>query len=170
MFAGEAQRCRPPDPRDFQVAVIHEGGSGPVLLRLGFLSPSLQLAFPPDVRNVIEVRLHIGVALSGWPSEASSFPARLPLHHPLALLAYKSAQNVSYLSVFSFYSQQKRNKQPLLIVRLGLCFVSRPGKQIFLPLFVRVLRSLQRYASYPVELFLPISRQWLGISFAFPLF
>ncbi|XP_059477206.1 uncharacterized protein LOC132197728 isoform X4 [Neocloeon triangulifer] len=89
----EAQRCRPPDPRDFQVAVIHEGGSGPVLLRLGFHSPSLQLAFPPEARNVVEVQLHIGVALSGWPSEGPSFPSRLPLHHPLALLAYKSAQS-----------------------------------------------------------------------------
>jgi hypothetical protein len=104
------------------VAVIHEGGSGPVLLRLGFLSPSLQLAFPPDVRNVIEVRLHIGVALSGWPAEASSFPARLPLHHPLALLAYKSAQNVSYLSLFF---RNKRNKQPSLIVQLALLFCLR---------------------------------------------
>jgi hypothetical protein len=120
------------------VAVIHEGGSGPVLLRLGFLSPSLQLAFPPDVRNVIEVRLHIGVSLSGWPAEASSFPARLPLHHPLALLAYKSAQNVSYL--LSFFAKQK--KQTTASHCPARSFVSspthaRPGKQIFCPfLFV----------------------------------
>jgi hypothetical protein len=125
LATGEAQRCRAPDPRDFQVAVIHEGGSGPVLLRLGFHSPSLQLAFPPDVRNVIEVRLQIGIALSGWPADATSFPSRLPLHHPLALLAYKSAQNVSYLSYFFIWFAKKSKFSSLFLysfVRRRLLF------------------------------------------------
>ncbi|XP_065341026.1 uncharacterized protein LOC135940168 isoform X4 [Cloeon dipterum] len=89
----EAQRCRPPDPRDFQLAVVHENGAGPVTLHIGFLAPSLQLAFPPDARNIVKVHLHVGVALSGWPLGPSTFPSRLPLHHPLALLAYQSTQN-----------------------------------------------------------------------------
>jgi hypothetical protein len=99
LFAGEAQRCRPPDPRDFQLAVVHEGGCGPVLLRVGLLSPALQAAFsqPLDQPPVIEVRLTLGIALGGWLREPTSFPARLPLHHPLALPAYQAAQHVSLL-------------------------------------------------------------------------
>ncbi|KAF4525340.1 hypothetical protein B566_EDAN013196 [Ephemera danica] len=102
----DAQRCRPPDPRDFQLAVLHEGGSGPVLLRVGLLSPALQAALPRTINDelgtgsiappVVEVRLHVGVSLGGWPRDPGAFPTRLPLHHPLALIAYKSAQHGYY--------------------------------------------------------------------------